>query len=145
MTLPTSREINPHRDPGDGAEACAHFLGRSLEEAEALFRESSIYYQSDLMWMGPVAFRYYLPAVAQYIYSDSAAGEYDFIAHFAGTLEFRLEHESQELIPVADQLVALSGYIVEHWAKFEAADDAYGDVCGRFQAIQRAFVRLTGK
>jgi len=108
MTLPTAQEINPHRDL-DGGEACAHFLGRSLDEAEALFQENSLYYQEDLMWMGPVAFRYYLPAVANYVRGDTATNDSDFVAHFVSTLELRLEHEPQELLSVADQLAALCG------------------------------------
>jgi len=144
MRHPTSQEINPHRDL-DGGEACAHFLGKSLEEAEALFRENSIHYQEDLMWMGPVAFRYYLPAVVQYIQRDEAKDESDFIAHLASTFEFRLEHEPQELSPVAEQLVALCGYIMEHWPKFESGADAYGDVRSRYLSLQQAFSRLTEK
>ena len=37
MTLPTRQEINPYDDL-DGRVACEHFLGKSLNEAEALFR-----------------------------------------------------------------------------------------------------------
>lgn len=49
MTLPTCQEINPHDDL-DGRTASDHFLGKTLQQAEALFRESPIYYQSDLLW-----------------------------------------------------------------------------------------------
>jgi hypothetical protein len=140
MTLPTRQEINPHDDL-DGRVACEHFLGKSLEEAEVLFRESSIHYQSDLMWMGAVAFRYYLPAVVRFIRSEAA--DSDFVSHFCGTLEFRLEHESAELLPVAEQLATLCGYIIDHWARFEAGAEAYGDIRARFATLHEAFSRLT--
>ena len=139
--LPTRQEICPHDDL-DGRVACEHFLGKSLEEAEALFRESPIYYQSDLMWMGPVAFRYYLPAVVRFVRSEAATDDSDFIAHFASTLESRLEHEPQELQPVAEQLVTLCGYIVEHWSRFESGAEAYADVHTRYQTLQQVFSRL---
>ncbi len=141
MPSPTRQEICPHDDL-DGRTACQHFLGKSLEEAEALFSENSIYYQGDLMWMGPVAFRYYLTAVVQFVGSEAATDESDFIAHFAGTLEFRLEYESQELQPVAEQLVALCGYIVAHWSRFEVDSAGYGDVRAQYQTLQQAFARL---
>jgi hypothetical protein len=141
MPLPTRQEICPHDDL-DGRVACEHFLGRSLEEAEALFRASSMYYQEDFMWMGAVAFRFYLPAVVQFVRSEAATDDSDFIAHFAGTLEFRLEHESQELQPAAEQLVILCGYVVEHWSRFERGAKAYGDVRARYQTLQQAFSRL---
>jgi hypothetical protein len=42
MRLPTAREINPAAEDLDGKWAEKHFLGKSLEEAEALFREDSL-------------------------------------------------------------------------------------------------------
>jgi hypothetical protein len=141
MPLPTRQEICPHDDL-DGRVACEHFLGRSLEEAEALFRENSIYYQSDLMWMGAVAFRYYLPAVIQFVRSEAATDDSDFIAHFASTLEFHLE---QELRPVAGQLAELCGYVVEHWSRFESGSEFYDDVRTRYQTLQQTFSRLAAE
>lgn len=61
VTLPTAEELNPYDDL-DGRVACRHFLGKSLAEAEALFRENEIYYQEDLMWMGAKAFCFYVQA-----------------------------------------------------------------------------------
>ena len=71
MTLPNRQEINPHDDL-DGRVACEHFFGKSLEEAEAMFRASPIYYQSDLMWMGAAAFRFYLPAVVRFVRHETS-------------------------------------------------------------------------
>ncbi len=107
-----------------------------------MFRESSLYFQSDMMWMGPVAFRYYFPAVLEFVRSEAAQNDSDFIAHLASTLEFRLKYESQELQPVAEQLAALSGYIIENWPMFEHGRDDYGDVCARYQMLQQAFTLL---
>ena len=75
MKLPTAKEINPCDENLDGRVACKMFLGRSLDEAEALFRENSCYYQEGLMWMGPVAFRFYVTAAIWYIKSAAAAGD----------------------------------------------------------------------
>lgn len=144
MPLPTRQEICPHDDL-DGRVACEHFLGRSLEQAEALFRENSIYYQGDLMWMGAVAFRYYFPAVVQFVHSEAATDDSDFMAHFASTLEFRLEYESPELQPVAEQIADLCRYVVEHWSRFESGSEFYDDVRGRYQTLQQRFSRLSAE
>jgi hypothetical protein len=62
---PSREEINVY-DSLDERSACRNFLGKTLDQAEALFRESSLYYQEGLMWMGPVAFRYYIQAAINY-------------------------------------------------------------------------------
>ena len=61
----------------DEGSACKHFLGKTLTEAEALFREASLYYQEDLMWMGPRAFQFYLPAALNDLKSEAARGPND--------------------------------------------------------------------
>lgn len=75
---PTREEINVF-DSLDERVACEHFLGKDLSQAEALFRENGALHQEDLMWMGPVAFAYYLPAACRYLASRAA----DEDAHFA--------------------------------------------------------------
>jgi hypothetical protein len=97
------------------------------------------------MWVGAVAFRYYLPAVVQFVRSEAATDDSDFIAHFASTLEFRLEHEPQELQPVAEQLADLCRYIVEHWSLFESGSEFYDDVRTRYQTLQQTFSRPTAE
>ena len=89
MTLPTRQEINVH-DSLDEQSACEHFLGKTLEEAEALFRDNSLYYQEDLMFMGPIGFRFYVPALVNYIRSNAATGDADIINCFADCLSIAL-------------------------------------------------------
>jgi hypothetical protein len=43
MALPTRDDINVH-DSLDERSACEHFFGKTLEGAETLFRENSLYY-----------------------------------------------------------------------------------------------------
>jgi hypothetical protein len=143
MRLPTAREINPIPEDLDGQCAEQNFLGKSLEEAEALFRESSITYQEDLMYMGSTAFRFYVQAAISYIQSKSATGDSDIIAGFAGILECRLESESQELLSIAEQLASICAYIIEQYDRFDLTPEIYGDLRPRFQALQQAFLRQT--
>lgn len=162
MALPTREEINPFDDPYDGQRACEHFFGKTLEEAEAMIRESSHVYQEDLMWMGPIAFRYYLPAIAKVLregtrhHSLILGGTHGLILWFAVVLEFRLEHEPSELSPVATKLTALCEDIADDWARFEGAEslgeaesrfreslvEVYGNIELRYRKLRDEFSRL---
>jgi hypothetical protein len=141
MKLPTAEEIDPHGGL-DAGVACKNFLGKTLDEAEALFQENSLRYQADLMWMGPVAFRYYVPAAIRYIKSDAAAEDSDIINCFAGLLEFRLKYESAELAPIAEQLATICNHITEHYERFGLTPEIYGDVRARFKKLQQRFLRI---
>lgn len=142
MTLPTAKEINVH-DSLDEQHACKIFLGKSIEEAEALFRENAIFYHEDLMWMGPVAFRFYSAAAIRYIRSEAASGDSDAINSLVGVLEFRLEREPPaELIPIAAELASVCDFIIQHYERFDIAPEIYGDIRARFQALGQAFLRM---
>ncbi len=142
MTLPTAKDINVH-DSLDERHACKVFLGKSIPEAEELFRENALCYLEDLMWMGPVAFRFYVEAIIRYIQSDSASGDSDAVSCFASVLEFRLSNEPAELVSVADRLESICGYIIEHYSSFNLAPKIYGDVRARFVSLRERFSQLS--
>ncbi|MDA1114820.1 MAG: hypothetical protein O3A95_11060, partial [Planctomycetota bacterium] len=141
MSIPTREEINVY-DTLDERSACEHFLGKTLDEAEALFRENSLYYQDDLLWMGPVGFRYYVTAAIRYIRSDAATGDSDIVSCFAGLLESRLESEPDEIRPVAERLEFVCRYIIDQYHKFEVTPEIYGDICVRLVALRETFSRM---
>ena len=134
MTLPTSEQINVH-DSLDEQHACKTFLGKTLEQAAKLFQENALRYQEDLMWMGPIAFRYYVPAFIGYIQSQESKGDSDAINCFAGLLEFRLEHEPKELSPIALELAAACRHVIEHYDHFDASLEVYGDLRSRYEKL----------
>ncbi len=140
MNLPTATEINPTPENLDGQCAQRHFLGKTLEEAEALFLAASLTYQEDLMFMGVSAFRFYVQAAISYIRSDSATTDSDFINCFAGILESRLENEAAELHPIASQLADICGYIVKRYDKFDLTPEIYGNLRFRYQALSQTFL-----
>jgi hypothetical protein len=144
MAIPTREEINPYDDL-DGRVAYENFFGKNLDEALELFRQSPIYYQSDLLWMGIVAFRFYLPAAIRFIKQETNGEHPDFVAHFASTLESRLENEATQLSPVANQLVDVCDYIIQNWSRFEEGAEAYGDVLARYKILRRAFSQMSGQ
>jgi hypothetical protein len=124
----------------DEQSACEHFLGKSLEEAEALFRENFLYYQEDLMWMGPRAFHYYVRAAINDLRSDNAA--VDEAAYFATPIEFRLEYDPQDLLPVAGELAAVCQSVIDQWPRFQEGAEGYGDVLARYVKLRDALEEL---
>ncbi len=72
---PTVREINPIPSDLDGQCAERHFLGKTIADATAMFEQDFEIYQEDLLFMGPIAFRYYLPAAMRY--AESPQAKYD--------------------------------------------------------------------
>jgi hypothetical protein len=139
MTLPSRQDINVY-DSLDERNACEHFLGKTLEQAEALFRENSLCYQGDLMWMGAAAFRFYVQAAIRYAQSEAAAGDSAFASCLAMIFEFRLQHGAAELVPIAGQLADTCGYFVEHYERFDLTPEIFGDVRARFQKLQQTFL-----
>lgn len=141
MNLPTAKEINPFDDL-DGQCAERHFLGKTLEETEALFRESSLTYQEDLMFMGPVAFRFYVHAAISYIRGEAANGDSDIISCFAGILRIRLDHEADELVAIAAPLASLCAFVLENYNRFDVMAEIYGDLRPKYRALEQTFLQL---
>lgn len=121
MSLPTREDINPWNDETDCQTACEHYLGKSLEEVAAMLHDDYWLYGEDLAYMGPVAFRFYLPAVAQVLRSGSPLVDW-----FAFVLRNRLEGEPHELLPIAEQLVALCDEVVSCWVHFHESGTYFG-------------------
>jgi len=136
--LPTREEINIHNSL-DEQHACKMFLGKTLEQAEMLFHENALFYQEDLMWMGAVAFRYYVHAFIRYIQSQESNGDSDAINCFVSLLEFRWENEPEELRPIFSELTAACRYILEDYKRFDVNAEIYGDLRLRFKDLIQQF------
>ena len=134
MNLPTRKEINVH-DSLDERHACEIFYDKTLEQAEALFRENFLACQEDLMWMGVTAFRFYVHAAIRYIHSPESQGDSDAINCFITLLEFRLEQEPEELRPVAQELTAACRYVITHYDHFGSDQKIYGDLRPRYESL----------
>ena len=144
MELPSRRDIVPIEGDLDAEWACRNFLGKSLEEAEGFVRHNSPSSAEDFMWMGPVAFRFYVDAAINYVKSEHATGDSDFIAFLATTLEHRLRgDEPTNLLPAASKLAEACRYVLGAWAKFSEGAEAYGDVRARYVELEREFSKLS--
>ena len=127
MQLPTRKEINVH-DSLDERKACRNFLGKTLDEAEALFRQNALGYSDDMHWMGVVAFRFYVFAYCRYVQSHAAGGDSDGVSCFVGFMEHRIKHERSELKPISKELIAALRHIIDNYDRFDLRHDVYGDL-----------------
>jgi hypothetical protein len=113
--LPTAEEINVF-DSLDERCAVANFLGKDLEQAQELFRDSFQRYQEDLSWMGPKAFRFYVPAAINYLLSSDSKDDGDAVSSFYYLIDHALHWDAAKLPAVA--LIIREG-IVGILAKFD--------------------------
>ena len=116
--LPSRADIDVYGSC-DERSACESFLGKSLDEAQAMFCENSLDSLEDLMWMGPVAFRFYVRAAIAYVHSEHATGDSDFIRYLAWIFSFRQESPA-ELVPCARLLADFCGTVAEQFERFDA-------------------------
>lgn len=136
MQLPTANEINVF-DSLDERAAAEHFLGKSLEEAERLFEHNFLFYQEDLMWMGPTAFEFYVVAAVRYLRRVSPEAGSDAVNTFASILEFQQEVEHDWQPSVVSEIKACLEYILSHWTTFEVDGSIYGDLRERYDRLLR--------
>lgn len=132
--IPIESQINVF-DSLDERWAVKNFLGKSLDEAEALFRENFIHYQEALMWMGPVAFAFYAKAAMQYLLSAQSTGNSDAASSFGVLIQFRLDHELEALIPVKTDLCEFIRNLLPEISRFDCDPTVYGDVAGKYKLI----------
>jgi hypothetical protein len=133
MTLPTRDEINVYNSL-DEISATEHFLNKTLEDAEALFRENSLRYQEDLMWMGPRAFHFYLQAALNYLRSDASTGDDHFIYCLYKIVLFRMDEK--EFVVALDVVNRLIDYVIGNYKKFAINSNVYGDLLGKYVELK---------
>jgi hypothetical protein len=127
--IPTKQDISPTDGLDlDEREAVAHFFGKNVDDAETLLRENVDYYSNDLMWMGPVAFRFYFPALCNYLRSEDARGSFNGLYSLIALVKSRLEFDPASLGAVKECLLSCLRYSVDNYEKFEVSAEVYGDL-----------------
>jgi hypothetical protein len=134
MRLPRADEINVF-DSLDERDAVEHFLGKDLEQARALFGDNFLRYQEDLVWMGPRAFCFYVPAAIEYLRSSESDGNADAASSFCHVLEFRLECDPVGIAPARMALREGIRAILDGFDRYECNREIYGDVAARYREV----------
>lgn len=140
MRLPTEDEINVYNSL-DEISASEHFLNKTLEQAEELFRENSSYYQEDLMWMGPRAFHFYLQAAINYLRSEHSAGDDHMLDCLYEIVVFRSDQEG--FLLAIDRINEMIDYVIDNYDKFDVDEDIYGDLIGKYTELQSQLKDIT--
>lgn len=129
MPLPTEHEINPIPEDLDGQVAVRNFLGKTLQDAVAMFDENSLVYQEDLMWMGPTAYCFYLPAVLEHFSSQE---DEELVPFIATLFEFRLKHDAAAIEPAFPTMTGICEHLLDQDKSYVSSSDKK-----RFQRILR--------
>lgn len=143
--LPTRREINVY-DCLDGQHAERNFYGKDLQQAEALFRDNLFGYAEDLMWMGPVAFCYYVEAAAAYLLDPKVVADDDDLSAFCTAVEFQLECHREEIEPARPRLLeVVRKYLRERASVRDEFEDEEmrADLKRRYRDLERGLSRNT--
>ena len=145
MAKPSAKELSPRFASGheslDERHTRQTFSGKTLEEAEELFRQNALFHGESLHWMGAAAFRYYVMAVISYLKSEHSKDDPDAINGFAFSLEWWAK-KPREVSPIAAELAEVCRYVVEHYEKFGATPEIYGDLRARYQKLAVKFDAL---
>lgn len=137
--IPTRREINVY-DCLDGRRAERNFYGKDLKQAEAMFRDNLFGYAEDLMWMGPVAFCYYIEAAAAYLLDPTAVVDSDDLRAFCSAVEFQVEHYSAAIEPARPRLLEVVRHFRGNPAAFRGefdSDDEVDELGRRYRDLEQ--------
>ena len=132
--IPTPSDINIY-DSLDERSALQHFHGKDLTAAEALFRENFVYYQEDLMWMGPRAFCYYVQAAIAYLLSPAATGDSDAANTFWSVVESQVDNNRSAIDPAIPSLRDAIESMLVNFSRFNCDPQVYGNVASRYRAL----------
>lgn len=137
--LPSALEFSPVPENLDGKVAVEHYLGRSLAEAEQQIVEHPLYYIGDFMWMGPIAFRYYLPAVHAYFVGEQSNGDANSVDSIIGIVEHRLAFEAEFVLQAYPVVVPLLDTLLSRYQAFEISEEILGDLRSKVLLLRRSF------
>ena len=131
MNLPTALEINPIPECLDGKCAVDHFEGKSIDQAEKLIADNGVYYSGDLLWMGPVGFKFYFKAALAYLKSSASHEDPDFLNSMISILESRLFGEYNDFEDIKggiDYYAGFCSYALDNYNAYDLDESIYGDL-----------------
>ncbi|WP_459556127.1 hypothetical protein [Lacunimicrobium album] len=124
--LPTEDEINPIPENLDGQCAVRNFLGKTRQQIFDEFGENGYYWTEDLMFMGPVAFCFYITPAVDYVVRSRCYG--GMIHAMTLTIQSRLEWGADEIREAFPDLVRFAEHALDHYETYELTPEIYGDL-----------------
>jgi hypothetical protein len=107
MEIPSYKDINVY-DSFDERDAAEAFFEKNVSEAVELFHESAFSSLEYLLWMGPKAFCYYLPAAIRYLNSQDVQDTWDEYCAFCGSLKDQLDYNRNEIAEAIPEMKVIT-------------------------------------
>jgi hypothetical protein len=107
--------------------AYAHFFGKSLPEAVALFEDNAIYYEEDLVFMPRPCLDYYIDAYIEYLMSERSKADSDGASCFFGLVQMRHDDINTFTSGTVARTKTVLRRLATHQAWYEAVPEIYGD------------------
>jgi len=141
MKIPSESDWVHHPDDLDAAWAKGNFLGKTRQEAIAMFAENALLYQEDVMFMPAACFDFYVHAYIDYLMSDQSKGDSDGASCFFGVVEMRKEDILCGLPTLRARVATLLRRLGERQTWYDAKPSIYGS----FEQKSRACLRMIGE
>ena len=137
MNIPNKHEWGAiEKNNLDAEWAYKQFSGKSLYEAEKMFRENALYYQEDLISMPPIVFNFYAPVFAKYIVSDYAESDSDGASSFLELIIVLLErNRTLAKLGTMNQLMNAAKRVSQKQDYYDADIDIYGKFSDLYNKI----------
>ena len=137
MKIPSKSEWGDIENDNLDAECAVNqFAGKSLDDAQKMFRENALYYQEDLISMPPIAFNCYALAFAKYVLSDYAESDSDGASSFLHMIiELLQKNRLLASLETVSVLLDTAKFVSNRQDFYDADIDIYGDFSELYNKI----------
>jgi len=142
--VPTEADWGDYTADLDQEYAHRVFAGKTVDEAQADFRENVIERTDELRFMPAVPFQYYVMGLRDFVLrgpfdgvdAPSAAG------CFLSLVAEKLRDQPDRILPVMPELMPAVEHLAAHQADYDADPEIFGDFSETFQAIRDRYQDL---
>jgi len=118
------------------------FLGKSFEEAVAMFRDSNVLMRAeDVGYMPPIPFRYYMLAFAAHMLAGAPTTVRDCPSDaansFLSLVEGKLEAERSWIAPILPRIMPIVELVATNQKTYDAGIEIYGVFLERLAHIKK--------
>ena len=118
--------------------AHASYFGKSNQQMQHEFYKNGNYLISELRFMPPKPFLYYMLGFRDFILADNFPPHEasDFSSYFLWLVDYLLEHEPQMITPIIDDLMPALEHVAKNQEKYDAPVDIYGSYLNKLSHIK---------
>ena len=138
--IPSEEEWGDWQQDVDQRFAHDTYIGRSTRDMQDRFVHAPIEAASELQFMPPIPFRYYIIGFRDSVMSDKhdEVSKANSASCFLRLVYEKLRTDRDAIMPVIDKLMPTAEHIARNQDQFNAETDIYGDFYEIFRLIQSA-------